>query len=226
MATVTPPPSPPSAPLWRELIDGSAGWVVRLVATLALGCALAGLVPILAYFLAMAFPTWNRGNGVYVRPEDGLIAFLTAMAAGGFLAASWWLWNRGPRRRTVVAPVVITIGIVAATITLGVLAEETLPGDGELVILGIVFLAAAAIILVWLNALRHRSPRRRPLRDQQDGLPDVRCPTCDYRMVGLTESRCPECGTTYTLDELIARQGFAHSDESPAEPKAPALRSA
>jgi hypothetical protein len=226
MATVTPPPSPPSTPLWRELVDGSAGWVVRLVATVAMGLVLAGLVPILAYFLAMWNPYWNRGNGsVYVRPEDGLIAFLTAMAAGGFLAASWWLWNRGPRRRTVVAPVVITIGIVAATITLGVLVDETLPGDGELVILGILFLAAAAIVLVWLNTLRHRSPRRRALRDQQDGLPDVRCPNCDYRMVGLTESRCPECGTTYTLDELIARQGFAQPTEQ-RQAAAPALRSA
>ena len=226
MAPVKPPPSPPSPPLWRELFDGSASWGVRLVATFALGCVLAGLVPILAYFLAMAVPGWNRGNGVYVRPDDSLIAFLTAVAAGGFLAASWWLWTRG-RRRTVVAPVVITIGIVAATITLGVLTEESLPGDGEFVVLGLVFLAAAAIILVWLNALRHRSPRLRALCDQHDGLPDVRCPTCDYRMVGLTESRCPECGTTYTLDELIARQGFARPTDPPApDPTPPVLRSA
>lgn len=227
MQSVPPPPSPPSPPLWRELFDGSAGWGVRLVATFALGCALAGLVPIAAYFLAMAIPGWNRAAGAYVRPDDGLIAFLTAMAAGGFLAASWWLWTRGRRERTVVAPVVITIGIVAATITLGVLAEETLPGDGELVILGLVLLAAAAVVLVWLNALRHRSPRLRALHHQHDGLSDVRCPTCDYRMVGLTESRCPECGTTYTLDELIARQGFAQPAEPPALPPAPpALRSA
>jgi hypothetical protein len=27
-------------------------------------------------------------------------------------------------------------------------------------------------------------------------------------MVGLRESRCPECGTSYTLDELIGRQPF------------------
>jgi hypothetical protein len=27
-------------------------------------------------------------------------------------------------------------------------------------------------------------------------------------MVGLHESRCPECGTVYTLDELLSRQEF------------------
>ncbi len=32
------------------------------------------------------------------------------------------------------------------------------------------------------------------------------CPRCDYNMTGLSESRCPECGTLYTLDELYAAQ--------------------
>jgi hypothetical protein len=228
MTTVTspPPPSaPPASPLWRDLADGSAGWLVRLVATVALAAVLTGLVPILAYFLAAWNRAWNQGTGPGIYPEDGLVAFLTAMAAGGFLAASWWLWTRGGRRQSYVSPVVITLGIVAGTIALSVLAEDTLPGDRELVVLGLVFLGGAGIMLVWLSALRHRLPRRRALRHRQDGLPDVRCPTCDYRMVGLTESRCPECGTTYTLDELISRQGFVHQNDSP-QPPAPSLRSA
>src|SRR4051794_5727084 len=32
------------------------------------------------------------------------------------------------------------------------------------------------------------------------------CPRCGYNLTGLTEARCPECGTQYTLDELIAAQ--------------------
>lgn len=28
------------------------------------------------------------------------------------------------------------------------------------------------------------------------------CPTCKYNMAGLTQCRCPECGTEYTLDQL------------------------
>lgn len=234
MRNVNPLPAPPPADgrappepasLWRELADGSAGWGVRLVVTLAIGVALAGVVPILAYFLAATTPGWNRGSyGIY--PEDGLVAFVAAMAAGGFLAICAWLWSRSGKRRHVVAPVVLTIGITAATFVLGVIADENLPGDGEIVVLGLALLASSAVILVWLNAYRRRGPRWRALHDRQDGLPDVRCPICDYRMVGLTESRCPECGTTYTLDELIAKQGFAPVHGSGQLSVPPALKSA
>src|SRR3954452_7049309 len=141
MTTVTPPPLPPTetptappgpvlprlpgAPdrptLWREVVDGTAHWGVRLTVTLALGVAMAGLVPILAYFLAATARSFNRGSGDrYVYPDDGLVAFLTAMAAGGFLAACAWLWTRSDRRSKVVGPVLLTLGIVAATFALGV----------------------------------------------------------------------------------------------------------
>jgi hypothetical protein len=47
-------------------------------------------------------------------------------------------------------------------------------------------------------------------------------------MVGLTESRCPECGAAYTLDELIAKQGFGPVNRSAQSSRrdAPALKSA
>ncbi len=32
------------------------------------------------------------------------------------------------------------------------------------------------------------------------------CPVCGYNLTGLSEPRCPECGTKYTLSELFARQ--------------------
>jgi hypothetical protein len=105
--------------------------------------------------------------------------------------------------------------------------EENLPGDSELVVMGLVLLAGAGILLIWVQAFRRRGPRWRALHNPQDGLPDVRCPSCGYRMVGLTESRCPECGTTYTLDELLARQEFGPAQApAPTQPAQPALRSA
>jgi hypothetical protein len=219
---------PPS--LWRELADGSAGWGVRLLITLALGAALTGLVPIFAYFIAAISPPWNRASyGIY--PDDELVGFLAAMAGGGFLAAAAWLWSRTGRRRMMLAPVVLTLGTVAATIALGVLVDENLPGASDMVVFGLVAFGAAGIIVIWTQALRRRGPQWRALNNPQDGLPDVHCPTCSYRMVGLTESRCPECGTTYTLDELIAKQGFGPASPAPATAPAapsqePALRSA
>jgi hypothetical protein len=32
----------------------------------------------------------------------------------------------------------------------------------------------------------------------------LRCPKCGYNMTGLLGARCPECGTQYTLDELLS----------------------
>jgi hypothetical protein len=223
---VVPPPLPPiaaadepaPAPLWRELVDGTAGWGVRLLVTLALAAAMGGMVPILAYFLAALNRDWRysySGNSVY--PRDELLVFLAVVAAGGFLAASAWLWSRTGRRRAVFMPVVLTIAVAFVTVVLAVVADDNLRGASELVVGGLIALGGASLILIWVQAFRRRGPRWRPLRDRGDGLPDVRCPSCNYRMVGLTESRCPECGTAYTLDELIARQGFA-----PVSPKPPA----
>ena len=237
MSTVPPPlptvPTPHNAPpppsLWRDLSSGSAGWGVRLLANLVVAIALTGIVPILAYFMAAVDRGWSRfSGGVY--PSDELVGFLAVLAGGALLAATGWIWTRTQgRRRAFVVPIFLTVGIVTGTIMLGIVAEENIRGASEFVIFGLVFLAAASILLIWLEAYRRRGPTWRALNNQQDGLPDVRCPACDYRMVGLTESRCPECGTNYTLDELIAKQGFGPRNSTP-EPKGPvtarALRSA
>lgn len=228
MTAVTPPlppipsgPNKPAAPpsLWRDLASGSAGWGVRLLANLAVAAALGGLVPILAYFLAALNRDWNRyASTSAVSPHDEVVAFLLVVAAAAFLAATAWLWSRSGRRRALLTPVVLSIGVIAATISLGVMAEANLRGDSEMVVGGIIALGGAGLIVIWLDAHRRRGPKWRALHNQQDGLPDVRCPACDYRMVGLTESRCPECGTEYTLDELIAKQGFAPDPD--AKPQA------
>ncbi len=239
--TDVPPPLPPIAPadqtappppLWRELVDGTTGWGVRLLVNFALAAAMGGMVPILAYFLAALNRDWRysySGNSVY--PRDELLVFLATVAAGGFLAASAWLWSRTGRRRAVFMPVVLTIAVAFVTVVLAVVADDNLRGASELVVGGLIALGGASLIVIWLQTFRRRGPRWRPLRDRQDGLPDVRCPYCNYRMVGLTESRCPECGTAYTLDELIARQGFAPGpSKPPAAPDGgsvhPALKSA
>src|SRR5688572_17393096 len=223
-------PAPPKAPsLWRELSEGTTGWGVRLGVNFALAAAMGGLVPILAYALAALNSNWDRSSGYGPYPNDELIGFLAAMASGGFLAATAWLWSRSHHRRPVFTPVALTIAIAAVTIGLGIWVDEQLTGERELVIGGLVCLAGAGAVLVWVQSFRRRGPRWRALHNREDGMPDVRCPACDYRMVGLTESRCPECGAAYTLDELIAKQGFgpgATPAPNPREAGHPALRSA
>jgi hypothetical protein len=34
----------------------------------------------------------------------------------------------------------------------------------------------------------------------------VVCPLCGYNLAGLRDTRCPECGSTFTLDQLAASQ--------------------
>ena len=56
---------------------------------------------------------------------------------------------------------------------------------------GITFLVAA---LVW------RAGYKKGWRMSRTAPPI--CPTCGYNLSGLTVCRCPECGTTYTLERL------------------------
>lgn len=177
--------------------------------TLAAAASLSGLCLILAYMLAWMVKDWNRYpdyGGVY--PSDELLAMLFLIAGAGFLAVVAWVWSRNPRHRPVVYPVVTTLAAALITTVLAVWIDDSLEGDSELVVLGLVLLAGSLVLLIWLQAARNYRRGRPPL-DRHDGLLDVRCPACGYRMVGLRESRCPECGAAYTLDELLTRQGFS-----------------
>jgi hypothetical protein len=205
--------------LWQDLIQGRAGVGVRIVLALIALAVYVGLAMIGSYFFAALVPRWGRSyytgynSGRYVRPKDELIAVLVAMAGVAWIATLLWLFLQAARRRGAFSPLLKTLGVIGLTVLLSVLAGDSLRGDSELVIAGIICLGVALITLMWLQAVR-RGNRGRPLRNRQDQLPDLRCPECGYRMVGLTESRCPECGTGYTLDELVAKQGFARPSAS------------
>ena len=215
---VTPQVSSSSfASAWRELADGSAGWVVRLMVSLAVGAFLAGACLILVFMLAAIVPEWNRarswpGSQGYVTPDDAVMAAVFILGGGAYLAILAWLWTRKARHRSrsnsIVYASLMTVAIAALATFAGLIAEGSLRGEEELVIGGIVLLAFSVTVLIWLFAVRQFTARR-DSRHSEDGLLDVRCPNCGYRMVGLHESRCPECGTLYTLDELLAKQDFA-----------------
>jgi hypothetical protein len=200
--------------LWQDLVQGRAGVGVRIVIAVVALVVYIGLALIGSYFFAALFPRWSRnyfgnyGSVRYVRPSDGLVAAMIALAGVSWLATVLWLFLSRSRRRASVSPVLQTTGVTVAAVILSVMADDSLRGASELVIAGIIMIAIAVVILIWTQAIR-RGNRGRPLRNRQDQLPDLRCPECGYRMVGLTESRCPECGTGYTLDELVAKQGFA-----------------
>jgi hypothetical protein len=207
---------PPSLPakssgepsFWRELADGTVGPVVRVMVNLGLGIVLAGLVALSAYFLAAMVPQWGHNSNYGVYPKDELVGGLAVVASGVFIAATAWLWSRKGRWRAIVSPTIYTICIVVTTTILCLFVESTIRGEKDFLFSGLIMLGAAGILLVWVMRL-HRISRGRPTHNQSDGMPNVRCPNCNYRMVGLHESRCPECGTQYTLDELLGKQNFS-----------------
>jgi hypothetical protein len=56
-------------------------------------------------------------------------------------------------------------------------------------------------VIVW-----RETPAERAGRLAAAGASDVLCPVCGYRMTGLREARCPECGAAFTLEQLMAVQ--------------------
>lgn len=58
-----------------------------------------------------------------------------------------------------------------------------------------------ATVLIW-----RETPAERMERISAAGGDAVCCPICGYNMTGLHESRCPECGSKFTLDQLLAGQ--------------------
>jgi DNA-directed RNA polymerase subunit RPC12/RpoP len=63
--------------------------------------------------------------------------------------------------------------------------------------------------LLWLIAtvfIWRETPAERGRRVRSAGNAGIACPTCGYNLTGLSESRCPECGNRFTLDELLAAQ--------------------
>jgi len=195
--------------LLRDLADGSAGPVVRLVASLALAPIIAGAGLLASYALAGFVPAWSD-RGYNWAPRDELVASVMALSILPYLAGLAWIWTRTRRpMHEFWKAGVITAGIGIVTIILGVAIDSSqmLRGGFDVLFGAITCFASAAVILIWLRAAR-RFTRGRSLINPADGAADIRCPTCGYRMVGLHESRCPECGTAYTLDELVARQNF------------------
>jgi predicted amidophosphoribosyltransferase len=68
-----------------------------------------------------------------------------------------------------------------------------------------------ATVILWRETAAERLARMSRLVSH----PTVLCPVCGYNLSGLREARCPECGGSFTLDELAASQ--PQRDEHPAE---------
>lgn len=122
------------------------------------------------------------------------------------------VWNRWRRQLTFLSVlwslgVGSTIGFALATMT----NEE----DVGLAFAGLFWFVSwiPSTALVWRETARERAARLRAI-----AVGTVACPHCGYNMTGLHEARCPECGTQYTLNELLASAQESAADLEPDAP--------
>jgi hypothetical protein len=176
----------------------------RLIATILLAILmfpLAGLVYLMTFFIsAVGF------RSVIGREQNGL--FVADVVTWVFIAVYWLaLWRKKVKwtstRTSLTAWSFLAAG--AAGMGVGLMIASAMPGSGiefALFVGGIVapLLWVVATIFIWRESPDESASR---LAGSEGG---VVCPTCGYNLTGLKATRCPECGTEFTLDQLLASQ--------------------
>jgi ssDNA-binding Zn-finger/Zn-ribbon topoisomerase 1 len=138
--------------------------------------------------------------------SDEVALLLTDCIMAPIFAVAWiavWVsvikWNAGRLLGT-------AVGFVIACI-LGVGYFHAMAWSGSFndefnYVLAYMFWMASwitATALLWRTTTRERAIMR---ADTYAGI--VLCPNCRYNLKGLRQTKCPECGSDYTLDELLA----------------------
>ena len=175
----------------------------RLIASILLSIL---LLPVGALFYLIVFFVLVESRGFVGRREE--MGFLIAgILTWAFIAWYWvFVWRKtvkwSPRRtaRTLYAALAAAgVGLILGIMT-GSMAEDFGFFIGSV---APPLLWMVATVLVWRETDAERAARLRAIGRDGAGIP---CPTCAYDMRGLKSTRCPECGSEFTLDELIAAQ--------------------
>lgn len=136
--------------------------------------------------------------------EDAAFA-ISGLVTSTFMAAYWIvLWRRTVRWTR--ARIVLTGGAVLAAAAGGgaVGGVGSIVDSGFGIFIGWIFANLAWLALTvfaWQETKTERAARIRTGTSRV-----VTCPRCGYNMTGLGQAACPECGASFTLDELIDSQ--------------------
>jgi hypothetical protein len=150
-----------------------------------------------------------RSSGNWNYPEREIRAFVAGGAMTWAFVAIYWsmLWRKSvswTKRRAWqtfagAGAAVIAAGIIA--VIFGIIAD-----DDALAPSFVATCLAPALWLVATTFIWRETAAERAARIQSTGKGALTCPTCGYNLTGLTEARCPECGSKFTIDELLAQQ--------------------
>ncbi|MCG3125239.1 MAG: hypothetical protein CHACPFDD_00055 [Phycisphaerae bacterium] len=174
--------------------------MTRLVARILLAML---IVPICGAVVVGFVALWMTRN----RPPTAF-GFLGMWFTVYAVVGAYWLllWYRSVRWTAVriVATVAAAVAALLFSTVVGTVLSNTFAGMGappvHILIAGgfAPILWVLGTILIW-----RESPVERAARLAGGA---VVCPVCGYNLTGLAEARCPECGTTFTLDQLFASQ--------------------
>ena len=218
---------PPS--LWRDVRAGVAGLPPRVALSLASGAALAAIVLAAIGMLGLFDSSFIR----VIQAPEGMFS---ALALGAFLwcVVLSLIWGTYQHTRNLFRTVIVILGLwLIALIGAGWVAAFYQYSPATPFLRAGFILAAAAGTLVVLANLGYQKFGSRKLIDDTGGV-GVNCPRCNYSMRGLSECRCPECGSLYTIDALIRLQDYdavalqrlaASPDDAPPEKARPGVLS-
>ena len=144
----------------------------------------------------------DRTFGYALRPWPMIMSGLCTWV---FVAIYWYgLWRGGVRwtseritRTFLCAGASIVAGFIA-----GVLVYPVENEVGQ-------FVGCVTAPLLWLivvTILWRETARERAARLKSTDKNPIVFPNCGYNLTGLSNTRCPECGTQYTIDELLLGQ--------------------
>ncbi len=174
--------------------------MTRLVARLVLAMLLLPLTGTLVVLSMVAIAPTGPPQAL---PLVGMWAFVYA-----FVGTYWILlwravvrWNPARKVQTALSGLVAlgigaAMGWFIAMLASAPLEMSILFGGGSVPIVWVL-----ATVLIWRETRQERFERIAAA-----GTDTLGCPICGYNMTGLREARCPECGTQFTLDQLLTSQ--------------------
>jgi hypothetical protein len=176
--------------------------MTQLIAKLLLALL---ILPMTGAVFVLTFLLLVVRNGGPPKMESIILLWTIVYA---FIAAYWiLLWRKTVRWTsfrvwaTLISGVIsIICGGVASSLILSANREIPTPmalfiGGGFPPILWVL-----ATIQIWRESSAERFERLARLGSA------ISCPICGYNLTGLREARCPECGASFTLDQLLSSQ--------------------
>jgi hypothetical protein len=181
----------------------------RLVARILLSIFLFPLAGIV-YLVSFMFADRLWRHGIYGRAYDAWLFVGSGSVTWLFVAGYWvLLWRSNIRwdSRRIIGTLLAAFAAAGAGLFAGLVMGTVLPSYSGWTFGA--FVGSMVAIVLWLVAtviIWRDTPAERSQRARASGRSAVVCPTCGYNLTGLSESRCPECGSKFTIDELIGLQ--------------------